>query len=320
MILRIAVLLVTVVISWIWPSWCSVRPPTILSVLHSVQLRDHNSTSFYGSLKSSTLSWVALDNRIRYCLEFGTRCMFTTASQLDFAPPPRIRKLFQIERAVLSSCRKCSTILYLDTDVVILDSEGGLLKTSVFSTNAKSVLAAAIESASPQRKEGDKDQYQTGVMFLFKSTEMLSLLAEWKAGYSSSRTSSQQPTASSTAATSIVTDSSPLDSDQMLLNTLLRKNSTLAGMVRTLVPKHRYNAFPCMSTGCAQSIVTSAPATTTGHANSSDRHSSTGRGNNASSSGAEMMMAALWRDQRLPAGDEVSGESLLVHFAGKCQG
>lgn len=106
-----------------------------------------------------------------------------------------------------------------------------------------------------------------------------------------------------------VKDSAPWDSDQWLLGALFQRKLQYLAVVEEIRPRHVYNAFPSFAQTLyrpEEARVAAAPAAGGRHTDLADRVVRNGTA----------ILAGLWRDMRLPQGDEVPGESLLVHFAG----
>ena len=253
------------------------------------------TSSTYGALKSFVLSLISLDNKLRYCFHFSTNCVILPSmlkhhQQLLSA---RIWKVQHIYDALLQCNEKCNNFLYLDADIVISEKTKNLFNSSFFVGAMKDNFIGLTKDLNISYYENTTatvdlpSRYQTGVIFGRNSAKMRVFLLDWLSLHytlkgNSTNFSSSALSKGQKAGTHV------WDSDQHLLNILLQQQRTKYS-VFTLLPRHVYNAFPVWSSTDLYSTYTT-PSTEE--------------------------VARLWRTMRLPDGDEVPGESQLVHFAG----
>jgi hypothetical protein len=264
------------------------------------------SYELYGSAKSSLLTLLALDNRLRYCQARGVRCLVVpvAGARASANTGSRISKLTVMQTAV-KSCNKCRKFMYLDTDVVITDHAGSLHERIVSAIANTGKLMGLTRDTAYNLSNPNRTKYQTGVIYLQRSDNSTQLLDDWIDQYNLSK---GKPTKEyrwrngmgPTAVT--VKDTALWESDQWLLDTLLQRKPAYNGILHELAPRHVYNAFPAYQQDFSSSTA-QPPAPAKGRVS-------------AAIENATAVLSSLWRDMRLPRGDEVPGESMLVHFAG----
>jgi hypothetical protein len=278
-------------------------------VIAPFQQQSKLNATHYGSFKAGLFSYLSLDNRVRYCKRFGLACIIVSAEQAvetsaELAKQaPRVSKLQHI-LAVLDEPKDCSRLVYLDSDIVITTSSQNIFNSDFFRAAAAGQPIALthdlVWTNATDVPAQPSTRYQTGVMLMQRSPLLVELLQAWLGQRKTERfdgslarlratgsSDKQQPTAQ-------VSDSDPWDSDQWLLDRLLKAQPAYAAAISPLQPRHVYNAFPVHRA--------------LQHANATTLHQSRRE--------KEGVAAALWQQMRRPQGDEVPGESLLVHFAG----
>jgi DNA polymerase III psi subunit len=226
---------------------------------------------------------------------------------------PRVSKLQHI-LAVLDERKECSRLVYLDTDIVITSLSQNVFDSSFFSTAAAGRAVALTHDLQWNATDLDPrpaSRYQTGVIFMQRSPLLVELLQAWLGQRKSERLEGSVARLRATGSAGkqqsavSVADSEPWDSDQWLLGRLLIAQPTYAAAISTLKPRHVYNAFPVHRVGLRSSGSSSG--------NTTERVSAMQRVRQQKEDAA----AALWQQIGRPQGDEVQGESLLVHFAGE---
>ena len=252
------------------------------------------TSSTYGALKSFVLSLISLDNKLRYCFHFSTNCVILPSmlkhhQQLLSA---RIWKVQHIYDALLQCNEKCNNFIYLDADIVISETNTNLFNNSFFLDAMKDNFIGVTKDLNISYYESTTavvdlpSRYQTGVIFGRNSAKMRDFLLDWLTLHHTLKENSTNFSSSVLSSKGQKAGTHVWDSDQHLLNILLQQKH-MNYSVFTLLPRHVYNAFPVWS--------------------STDHYYT---------SPSTEEVARLWRTMRLPEGDEVPGESQLVHFAG----
>jgi hypothetical protein len=195
-------------------------------VISSSNTTSDNSLSNYGNFKANSISFLAIDNKLKYCQYHGIECFFATSKGAIRSSSERTLKIYWINKLLKAGYQ---SILLLDLDTFI---------TSI--TNIHDSVSCSDQFSIAITKDFNKiNQYNTGVMKICRDEFSLHFFRKlWK--LSQTEITSFAYNSQKDVSKNIVIRKA-FESDQYLFNLLLHNISIMTHTTRTLFPKYPMN-------------------------------------------------------------------------------
>lgn len=273
----------------------------------------------YGSNKANVFKFLSWDNKLRYCSLHRIQCLvgclkesMSSASSLH----PRLLKIRKIFHAIIR-VTKAANVIYMDADTVLTNASTNLFSKDFFSISVERgerlglTLDLDYTYATKHNLLPGEERYQTGVIFLRSpSSTVRLLLQDWMRLSHVLEKETHQVYGRNgdiNATSASLHEHGQYHSDQWLFNELIRRKPAYRSIVEIILPRHVFNAFPAYPDSYYMYTGPDSDATLSTAVRSVVE---------PSENLPRADIAAYWRHLGIPNGDEVKGESEIVHFAG----